>query len=190
LASPARIASVWRLTGKIYGLKSSQLAIIFPQGGEYYFRMSFNRAIAEAENNPDIIMTGTKAPGKRSGTNARKTEAYGIVWDSAGEAARYGVLLQWQSLGVIMDLEAHPGYIIQAAFAHPVTGEKHRSVTWKGDYAYCMRDKGAGKILEIVEDFKGRMFPQWVTKRPFIIKALGTKILFVNQDLHGIYHLK
>jgi hypothetical protein len=151
--------------------------------------MSWEAALHAAENNPDIIMPDLKARKKKSGTNARKTEAHGIVFDSAIEAARYEVLLGWQKAGIISKLVPHPRFVIQKAFVHPVTGKKHREITWEGDFSYSMRDEKTGQSIDIVEDIKGRRFPQWEVKRPFIVKALGRKILFVNQDLNRIYQL-
>jgi len=77
----------------------------------------------------------------------RKTIVDDIMFDSKGEAERYGELKLLQQAGVISNLVLQPKYVLQPKFRY--NGKGIRAITWTADFEYT--EDG----VRITEDFKG-----------------------------------
>ena len=80
-----------------------------------------------------------------------KTTINGIKFDSKLEAVRYQQLLLLEQAGEIWHLVLQPELQISEGWIDPLTGEKHRSSFYFGDFKYV--DVREHKV--IIEDTKG-----------------------------------
>ena len=55
-----------------------------------------------------------------------------------------------QDAGAISNLVVHPTFILQDGFMDALTGERHRAITYEGDFQYT--ENG----VTVVEDVKGK----------------------------------
>lgn len=98
---------------------------------------------------------------KRSGKNkygAQKTVLDGITFHSKRESARYAVLIQKQSAGLISDLKLQVKFPLVGANG-PMLGESGRALYYKADFVYFEDGK------RVVEDSKGKKTPDYLLKK-------------------------
>lgn len=93
---------------------------------------------------------------------ARKTEAFGIVFDSAKEARRFGELRLLERAGQIRNLER------QVPFSIAING-KH-CFNWLADFCYFEGEK------RTVEDVKGFRTPVYKLKKKCVEAAYSLTI--------------
>jgi len=80
---------------------------------------------------------------------ARKTWVDGILFDSQGEARRYGELRLLEMAGEISQLSLQPPFVLQEGFRDTWSGKKEQAVEYTADFRYFENDHW------VVEDFKG-----------------------------------
>ena len=80
---------------------------------------------------------------------ARKTERFGIMFDSRKEAERYMDLRAMLDAGDISDLKLQPRFLIIDRFTDR-TGKRHRETHYSADFQYTLPN---GQV--VVEETKG-----------------------------------
>lgn len=123
---------------------------------------SFAQAVKDALKRPENGTQGQDGTVSKRGSKygAKRTEAFGIVFDSKREAERYSELLHLQSAGEISDLETKtPGCVFQLV----VNGEKVGRFT--ADFRYTEKGK------PIVEDSKSGVASRDYILRKKLMKA-------------------
>ena len=105
----------------------------------------------------------------------KKTEAYGLIFDSTAEANRYCELRLMQRAGKICSLECQVPYVLAPGVK--LHGEKRArpAVRYFADFKYY-DDEGA----RIVEDTKGRDTPVSRLKRHLMLSVLGIDVRIVR----------
>ncbi len=102
----------------------------------------------------------------------RKTEAYGILFDSRAEANRYAELMLMQRAGKIDQLKCQVPYVLAPGVR--LHGEKRArpAILYLADFEYFDVVKGG----PIVEDVKGRDTPLSRLKRHLMLSVLGIDV--------------
>lgn len=106
--------------------------------------------IDDATENVSNIALAQKPAQKRKYRNQR-VEAYGIVWDSKKELARYNALRLLEAVGQIKDLQRQVCFGLAPAVT--IHGKKLRPLQYTADFAYYERDEN-GDWGYVVEDCK------------------------------------
>ena len=104
----------------------------------------------------------------------RKTEADGILFDSAREAARYKVLKEMQKRGEITALELQPKYELLPKFYY--RGQCVRKVVYIADFAYLTKNG-----QKVIEDVKGFLTKDYKIKKKLLLSRLaasGEDVIF------------
>lgn len=104
----------------------------------------------------------------------RKTEADGILFDSAREAARYKVLKEMQKRGEITALELQPKYELLPKFYY--RGQCVRKVVYIADFAYMTKNG-----QKVIEDVKGFLTKDYKIKKKLLLSRLaasGEDVIF------------
>lgn len=113
--------------------------------------------------------------------SSRKVEEDGYVFDSQGEHRRYKHLRLLERAGIISGLKVHPKFVLLPPGEH--NGKKTRGRTWKADFQYVQTGTG----LEVVEDYKGYMYPTYRVKLPWILNALQGYHFFLARKFDDWY---
>lgn len=104
---------------------------------------------------------------------ATPTVVNGIKFDSAAEASRYRELLMLEQAGEIANLQVHPKWVLQPAFA--AHGKRERAITYEADFAYI--ENGC----LIAEDVK----PAWENRKDGAWRVFRLKAKMLAY-VHGI----
>lgn len=100
---------------------------------------------------------------------ARKTDAFGITFDSQREANRYAELLLLQRSGQIQNLELQKEFILIPA--QKINGKTaERAVVYRADFTYTENGK------TVVEDVKGFRTKDYILKRKLMLWVYGIQI--------------
>ena len=97
---------------------------------------------------------------KPSKYHNRKTQAYGIWFDSQIEANRYKSLKLMEAAVEICELEVQPGFLLLPGFKDK-WGHRHRPVKYVGDFRYWSLKENHW----VVEDTKGFETPVFKLKK-------------------------
>ena len=116
---------------------------------------------------------------------AKKTPAFGRLFDSRAEADRYGELYLMERAGEITELRMQVDYPLKAPensglYSDAVRTEKGAVMRYRADFVY--RDK-AGKL--VVEDVKGFPTPEFKIKRELMRMFYGIEIRVLKKRRGG-----
>jgi hypothetical protein len=100
--------------------------------------------------------------------NARKTTVDGIMFASAGEAARYKELLIFMRSGIISGLTLQPTFDLAPSVV--INGRKRPRLRYIADFAYTENGQ------RIIEDFKGFITDVYRIKRHLMMSIHGIEI--------------
>jgi len=103
----------------------------------------------------------------------------GIVFDSKLEMTRYAYLKILESRGIISNLQRQFTFELIPKFT--CQGIKYRSVSYKADFSY---DNKKGEW--IIEDAKGRVTPEYRTKRAILLSAKHDFLFYEIKDANDI----
>lgn len=105
---------------------------------------------------------------------ARKVTVDGHVFDSRGEANRYGELRMMERAGLITSLILQPEFILQDAFTD-AEGNRWKAIRYRADFQYVE----AGRT--IVEDFKGMETAEFKLKRKLFLNRYRDLVFRVSK---------
>lgn len=105
--------------------------------------------------------------------HARKTYAFGVTFDSKGEAARYEFLKAAEAEGVISRLERQVEFTLIPSFA--VGRKKYLPTKYIADFTYYV----GGEM--VVEDFKGMKTKEYMIKRKLFAFVTGKNLVEVKK---------
>lgn len=105
----------------------------------------------------------------RNKYGARKTNAFGITFDSQREANRYAELLILQRAGQIQNLELQKEFVLIPA--QKINGKTaERAVLYRADFTYTENGN------TVVEDVKGFRTKDYILKRKLMLWVHGIRI--------------
>jgi len=105
----------------------------------------------------------------------RKTQVFGITFDSKAEALRYLALFDMRNNGEISHLRLQPEFELLPAFTS--YGQRYRGIKYRADFGYFEGDK------QVVEDVKGGK----ATQTPvFLLKAKLFRYQYRDVELRVI----
>lgn len=108
----------------------------------------------------------------------RKTQAFGMTFDSRKEATRYGELRMMEKAGLIHHLERQKKYVLIPSQKLPVPIRRlgrnyytERCINYVADFVYVKN----GRV--IVEDTKGYATPEYKIKRKLMLYIHGIQVM-------------
>ena len=127
-------------------------------------RLADRKSLSDMRDQPAERQKRTQKYG-----NTKVTDA-GLVFDSKAEHKRWQYLSMLERAGEIRDLRMQVAFYLIPEQVGP-SGKRHRPTRYLADFVYLDRDG-----LQVVEDVKGALTPEFRLKRKLMLHVHGVEI--------------